>query len=78
MILTTEQAAAELGVSSRRVTQLVEQGKLEPCRRGAKPMRFRLDVVIEYAHRSMPKAKRDTLAALSDEWREVVRDVCYR
>lgn len=76
MILTTEQVAAELSVTPGRVRQLVMEGLLEPCRRTAKPLRFRLDDVIEYQHRAMPNGRRDTLRQLSDQWLMTVRSVC--
>lgn len=77
MIVTTEQAAAELGVSVRRVQQLAAEGRLTPCRRGAKPLRFRLDDVIEYQHQTMRQGERDTLDALRARWRDIVADVAY-
>ena len=43
--MTTEQAADLLGVSVRTVKRLVVAGSLEPVRRGARPLLFRvLDV----------------------------------
>lgn len=77
MILTTEQVAAELGVSVRRVQQLAAEGRIEPCRRGAKPLRFRLDDVIEYQHQKLREGERDTLDALRARWRDIVADVAY-
>ena len=75
MILTTEQAAAELGVSPSRVWQMVMRRELEPCRRRAKPLLFRLDDVIELAHGRLTQADRDRLDTLANQWRDSVRDV---
>lgn len=76
MILTTQEVAAELGVTPGRVRQLVVEGSLQPLRRGVRPLRFRLDVVIDYARQAMTQAERDTLERISEQWRDVVRDVC--
>ena len=70
MILTTEEAAHELGVTPARVRQLVMAGDLTPCRREARPLRFRLQDVIECAHRRMSDRERDLLDTLARRWRE--------
>lgn len=76
MILTTEQAADELGVSPARVRQLVMAGDLEPFKRGAKPLRFRLDDVIDCEARRRTRAEQDRLVTLAERWRDEVREVC--
>ena len=75
MILSTEQAAAELGVSPSRVRRMVMAGDLVPLRPGARPLMFRLDVVIECAHRRLSGAERAHLDTLASQWRDTVADV---
>lgn len=75
MILTTEQAAAELGVSSSRVRRMVMAGDLAPLKPGARPLLFRLDAVIECAHRRLSGADRARLDALASRWRDTVENV---
>lgn len=70
MILTTDEVADELGVSPARVRQLVMAGELTPCRREARPLRFRLDDVIECAHRRLTRAQQERLDTLARKWRE--------
>lgn len=71
MTLTTTESAELLGVSERRVRQLVAEGKLEPIgtewtsRRGRAPMVFRLADVAELEHRT----RRRSLATLAAQWR---------
>ena len=68
MILTTDEAAAELGVSAARVRQFVMAGQLQPVRRGASPMRFRLDDVIDLQQRRRSATEQARLDTLATEW----------
>jgi excisionase family DNA binding protein len=68
MILTTDEAAAELGVSAARVRQFVMAGMLQPVRRGASPMRFRLDDVIDLQQRRRSATDQARLDMLAEEW----------
>jgi hypothetical protein len=51
-------------------------GDLEPLRRGAKPLLFRLDDVIDCQTRRRTRAEQDRLDTLAARWRDEVRDVC--
>lgn len=75
MVLTTEEVAAELGVSHSRVRRMVMSGELTPCRPGAKPLMFRLDDVVEAGYRRRTGAERDRLDTLAERWRDSGRDV---
>ena len=75
MILTTEQAAAELGVKPSRIRRMVMAGDLAPLRPGARPLMFRLDDVIECAHRRLTGSERAHLDTLAEQWRDTVANV---
>jgi len=65
MILTTSEAAAELGITPFGVRKLVERGRLAPIAPGAHPMRFRLLDVADAQEQQMTKAMRATLDKLA-------------
>jgi predicted site-specific integrase-resolvase len=65
MILTIDEAAEELGISTAGVRKLVERGELKPLRRKAKPSRFWLLDVAEAKARRMSRAEHDRLDALA-------------
>lgn len=65
--LTTEQAADHLGVSPTTIRGWVMQGKLEPVRRGAKPLLFRLTDVENVRS-----------ARQSSEWHSALDDLAAR
>ena len=75
MILTTEQAAAELGVKSSRIRRMVMAGDLVPLKPGARPLMFRLDDVIECQHQRLSGGERTRLDTLASMWRDTVADV---
>lgn len=49
MTVTTEEAAAILGMTEAGVRKLAERGRLTPVRAEARPLRFREDDVHAYA-----------------------------
>lgn len=65
MILTTEQAAAELHVDSATVRKMVERGEVAPLRKGARPLLFRAEDIIEAGHRRLTKAQHERLDTLA-------------
>lgn len=66
--LTTEEAATLAGVQPVTVRQWVVRGRLEPLRRGAKPLLFRESDVVEAAHLSLTRAQRARLDTLAERW----------
>ena len=56
-VLTTEEAAAAVGVSVDALRKWVERGHLAPLRAGARPLRFREGDVIE-CHLARMSARR--------------------
>lgn len=65
MILTTEEAAAELGVEPATIRKMVERRELAPLRPSARPLLFRATDVIEAGARRLTKAQHDTLDRLA-------------
>jgi predicted site-specific integrase-resolvase len=65
MILTTNEAAEQIGVSPAAIWKMVERGELEPLARNSKPWRFRLLDVAEARLRRLPAAEHDRLDALA-------------
>lgn len=68
MTLTTDEAAALAGVQPVTIRQWVVRGRLEPCRRGAKPLLFRECDVIEAAHQALTRADHEHLDTLAQRW----------
>ena len=66
MTVTTEEAAALVGVSEATIWKWRERGYLRPVREGAKPLRFREEDVIEADIRRRPRAWHDLLDRLSE------------
>lgn len=65
MTVTTQEAAAVVGVSEVTVRQWYLRGLLGPVREGAKPLRFRLDDVVECDVRRRPRSWHDRLDTLA-------------
>lgn len=68
MTMTTDEAAVLLGVTPQCIRMWVMRGKLEPVRRGVKPLRFHEADLIEVDVLARSKAERRRLDALSDTW----------
>jgi excisionase family DNA binding protein len=64
MVLTTEQAAAVLGIKTTTLRDWVARGKIEPVQRGTRPLRFRhIDVeaaLVEHRPLAWHQAMDDT------------------
>lgn len=72
MILTAEEAAAELGTTEANVRKLVERGQLVPISPKARSLRFTLLEVARVQVARMSRAEHDALdrlAAVLDESR---------
>lgn len=69
MTLTTEEAAALVGVSPHAIRRWVDRGYLRPVRANAKPVMFRETDVTECAFERISRTRHDTLDAI---WAEVV------
>lgn len=69
MILTTSEAATELGLSPFAVRKMVEREELVPIIPGAKPLRFHLLDVAHAQARRVSKADAARLDAIAEEWR---------
>lgn len=65
MILTTTEAAAELGLDEATIRSMVMREELAPLKRGARPLLFRAVDVIEAGARRLTKAQHDTLDRLA-------------
>ena len=65
MILTTDEAASELGVEPATVRSMVNRGEIAPLRRGARPLLFRFTDVVEAGARRLTNAQHDTLDRLA-------------
>ena len=68
MTVTTEEAAHIAGVSPVTIRQWVVRGKLEPVRRGAKPLRFHADDVARVRRESRPKTWEQRHAEMVERW----------
>ncbi len=66
MILTTDEAAGELGVTTARVRQLVAAGALVPINPGARAYRFHLIDVAHLQAERRSDAERDMLDTLAE------------
>lgn len=66
--LTTDQAALLIGVTPQAIRTWVLRGDLEPVRRGAKPLRFLEEDVVEVALVKTPARRREQLARLAAAW----------
>ncbi len=67
--VTISEAAAHIWASEHTIRQWVYREQLTPIRRGAKPLLFRLDDVIECAHTRITEARHRRLDAL---WQVIV------
>jgi len=65
VILTTEEAAAELHIDAATVRKMVERGEVTPLRKGARPLLFRAEDIIEAGQRRLTKAQHDRLDTLA-------------
>lgn len=72
MTLTTDEAAERIGVKPGTIRQWVVRGDLHPVRRGAKPLRFHEDDVIETQLRLRPAVWRRSTEEKATRWRGVV------
>lgn len=70
LILTVDEAAAQVGVRPATVRSWVLRGHLEPLRRGAHPLRFHLLDVARCHRDRQPQAYRDRLARLARIWED--------
>ena len=68
MTVTTDEAAALIGVSPVTIRGWVLRGELEPVRRGAKPLRFHFEDVAECQRRKRPRAWQARHAAAVQRW----------
>lgn len=66
MILTTAEAAEELGVTPFAIRKMVERGELIPLIPEARPMRFNLLDVADAQDRRIAQEDRDRLDILAD------------
>jgi excisionase family DNA binding protein len=66
-VLTTDEVADLLRVSTSRVRQLAMSGSLPPLVRGMRPLRFREAEVIEYELAN--RRDRERIARLAEAWR---------
>ena len=69
MILTTSEAADELGLSPFAVRKMVERGELVPAIPGARPLRFHLLDVADAQARRVSKADAERLDEIAEAWR---------
>lgn len=67
-IVTTEQAAALVGVEPATVRSWVVRGHLTPLRRGARPLRFREQDVIRCHAERMPDHWHQGVGRLAEAW----------
>lgn len=68
MIVTTSEAAGILGVTESGVRMLVLRGDLEPISRGARPLTFWTETVVELEYRRRPKAQKRRVQELAEQW----------
>jgi len=68
MTLTTDEAARLTGRTPQCIRMWVMRGKLEPVRRGAKPLLFREDDVLDADEKATSKAERRRLDTLASAW----------
>lgn len=68
MTLTTEEAAAQAGVSPATLRSWVMRGWLEPVRRGAKPLRFHYEDVARVQAEHRPAGWRTRHAEAVERW----------
>ena len=67
LILTTEEAAEQVGVTPATIRQWVMRGHLEPVRRGAHPLRFHL---LDVARCHADRQSREYHDTLRRRWRQ--------
>lgn len=72
VILTSEQAAEELGITAAGVRKLVARGQLQPVMPGCRTARYELLDVLRLEERRRSKAVRERIERLSEEYRRVV------
>lgn len=68
LILTTDEAAAQVGVSPATIRKWVVRGHLEPLLRGAHPLRFFLLDVARCHRDRQPQSYFDQLARRAERW----------
>lgn len=74
-VVTTDEAAACVGVSPATIRQWVVRGHLAPCRRGANPMLFRHDEVLDAAAGRRSAAWFQRMDDAASEWERECRRV---
>lgn len=77
MILTTNEAASELGVTPFAIRKMVERRELAPAVPGARPLRFRLVDVWEAQARRVKPADSDRLDTLYAQLLATETIVCH-
>lgn len=68
MILTTTEAAEEIGVTPFAVRKMVERGELRPLVPGARPLRFCILAVADAQVRRLREDQRRRLDALAERF----------
>jgi excisionase family DNA binding protein len=68
MTVTTDEAAQIAGVKPVTIRQWVARGRLEPVRRGAKPLRFDYDDVAGAQHAGRSESWRQRHAEAVKRW----------
>ena len=68
MTLTTDDAARLVGRTPQCIRMWVMRGKLEPVRRGTKPLLFREGDVLDADEKATSKAEKRRLDTLASVW----------
>ena len=77
LIVTTPEAAAMANVKPGTIRLWVLRGRLEPLKRGARPLRFRASDVHQCIALSRSDAHRERLEALAQAWADTPETVRY-
>jgi excisionase family DNA binding protein len=69
-LLTIDEAAEQVGVSTATLRQWVVRGHLEPLRRGTKPLVFHAADVWRCARERLPRRERERISELARRWHD--------